>query len=110
MEDIADTMQQASLCALGRTASNPVLSTLRYFREEYLEHIEGQRCPAGICRELSEFWIDPAICTGCGLCLPRCPAEGIKGEKKQAHWIESDKCIRCGECIDSCSFQAIKVK
>ncbi len=110
MEDIADTMQQASLCALGRTASNPVLSTLRYFREEYLEHIEGQRCPAGICRELSEFWIDPAICTGCGLCLPRCPVEGIKGEKKQAHWIESDKCIRCGECIDSCSFQAIKVK
>ncbi|ABI68999.1 NADH-quinone oxidoreductase subunit NuoF [Syntrophomonas wolfei] len=110
LEDIAETMQQASLCALGRTASNPVLSTLRYFREEYLEHIEGQRCPAGICRELSEFWIDPVICTGCGLCLPRCPVEGIKGEKKQAHWIESDKCIRCGECIDSCSFQAIKVK
>ncbi|WP_061214306.1 NADH-quinone oxidoreductase subunit NuoF [Syntrophomonas wolfei] len=110
MEDIAETMQQASLCALGRTASNPVLSTLRYFREEYLEHIEGQRCPAGICRELSEFWIDPAICTGCGLCLPRCPVEGIKGEKKQAHRIESDKCICCGECIDSCSFQAIKVK
>jgi NADH-quinone oxidoreductase subunit F len=83
LEDIGETMQIASLCALGRTAPNPVMSTLRYFKDEYLAHIREGRCPAGVCRSLSEFYILADICTGCGLCKKNCPVNGIKGEKKQ---------------------------
>ena len=110
LREIAQTMQDASLCALGRTASNPVLSTLRYFEQEYREHIERHRCPAGVCRELCEFYIDPALCTGCGLCARTCPHQAISGEKKEPHLIDPAICVRCGECVDHCAFQAIKVK
>jgi NADH-quinone oxidoreductase subunit F len=110
MEDIGETMQTASLCALGRTAPNPVLSTLHYFRDEYLAHIKEARCPAGVCRDLTEFYIDAELCTGCGLCSKNCPVNGISGEKKEPHVIDQDKCIRCGECVNQCKFNAVKVR
>jgi len=110
MQDIGETMQTASLCALGRTAANPVLSTLNYFRDEYLAHINEGRCPAGVCRDLTEFYIDAELCTGCGLCSKNCPVDGISGEKKEPHVIDQEKCIRCGECVNQCKFNAIKVR
>lgn len=110
LESVSATLQQAALCALGRTAPNPVLSTLKYFRDEYLAHIVDHRCPAGICKELTEFYIDPELCTGCGRCRRKCPANAVAGEKKQAHVIDPSRCIKCGECINNCNFQAVKVK
>jgi len=110
LQDIGETMQTASLCALGRTAPNPVLSTLHYFADEYLAHINEARCPAGVCRDLTEFYIEAELCTGCGLCVKQCPVDGITGEKKEPHVIDQDKCIQCGECINHCKFNAVKVR
>lgn len=110
LQEISETVQAASLCALGRTAPNPVLSTLKYFRDEYVAHITEHRCPAGICQGLTEFYIDPQLCKGCTLCAKNCPADAIRGEKKQVHRIEQDKCIKCGQCIDNCKLQAVKVR
>ena len=110
LEDIGETMQTASLCALGRTAPNPVLSTLHYFKDEYLAHINEARCPAGICRDLTEFNIEAELCTGCGLCVKNCPVDAISGEKKEPHVIDQEKCIQCGECITHCKFNAVKVR
>ncbi len=109
LENIAQTVLNASLCGLGKTAPNPVLSTLRYFRDEYLAHINGHYCPAGICRNLTEFMINAEKCTGCGLCKKNCPVDCISGEKKEAHVIDPEKCIKCGSCIDSCRFDAILI-
>ncbi len=110
LESLSATVRAASLCALGRTAPNPVLSTLKYFRDEYLAHICDHRCPAGVCRELTEFYIDAGLCTGCGLCRRKCPAEAVSGEKKQPHAIDAARCIRCGECINNCRFQAVRIR
>lgn len=110
LEELALTVQEASLCGLGKTAPNPVLSTLRYFREEYLAHIENHLCPAGICRDLTRFDIDPEKCTGCGLCKKNCPADCITGAVKEAHIIDPGQCIKCGSCIDSCKFEAVLVQ
>lgn len=110
LEDISVTMQEASLCALGRTAPNPVLSTLRYFREEYLTHIEERRCPAGVCRALTTFYIDPVKCTGCQVCKKHCSVNAIQGEKKEVHLIDESICIRCGECYRQCAFDAVKLR
>lgn len=110
LEDISVTMQQASLCALGRTAPNPVLSTLRYFRDEYLEHIGQHRCSAGVCRALSVFYINPEVCNGCGVCTRHCAVNAIQGEKKQVHVIDESICIHCGECYRQCAFDAIKLR
>jgi NADH:ubiquinone oxidoreductase subunit F (NADH-binding)/NAD-dependent dihydropyrimidine dehydrogenase PreA subunit/(2Fe-2S) ferredoxin len=110
MRKIGDTMKNASLCGLGQTAANPVLTTLRYFEDEYLAHIEQKKCPAGACRALISFTIDPARCTGCGACKRACPVEAISGEKKQPHRINQDLCIKCGSCRQVCKFGAVLVE
>jgi NADP-reducing hydrogenase subunit HndC len=110
LENISETLVSASLCALGKTAANPVMSTLKYFRDEYLAHIVDHKCPAGVCQALTEFYIDAELCKGCTLCVKNCPVDAIKGEKKKAHTIEQEKCIKCGQCIDNCKFQAVKVR
>jgi NADH-quinone oxidoreductase subunit F len=101
LEDLSEVMQDASLCALGGTASNPVLSTLKYFRDEYEAHIEG-RCPAKVCKALINFYIDPEKCQACGACLKNCPTQAISGQKKCVHIIDQEKCVKCGACIEAC--------
>jgi len=108
IEDLSGMMKDASLCGLGTTAPNPVMSTLNYFRDEYIAHIRDGKCPAGVCRELITFSIDEDNCTGCGVCLKNCPSGAITGEKKQVHVIDAQKCTKCGICYDSCKFDAIK--
>ena len=110
LEELAETVQGFSLCALGRTASNPVLSTLRFFRDEYEAHIHEHRCPAGVCKSLIEYWIDPNLCTGCGACTRVCPELGIEGESKAPHVLNKTRCIKCGACYDVCRFDAIVIR
>jgi NADH:ubiquinone oxidoreductase subunit F (NADH-binding)/(2Fe-2S) ferredoxin/NAD-dependent dihydropyrimidine dehydrogenase PreA subunit len=110
LEELSETIQGFSLCALGRTAPNPVLSTIRYFRDEYEAHIHEHRCPAGVCKSLIEYWIDPNLCTGCGACTRVCPQLSIEGEKKAPHIINKMQCIKCGACYDVCRFQAIVIR
>lgn len=106
LEELAHVVQAGSLCGLGKTAPNPVLSTLRYFKDEYLEHVLAKRCPANKCPSLKMLTITEK-CIGCGVCKKKCPVEAIWGEKKSLHIIDLDKCIRCGVCIESCKFEAI---
>jgi NADH-quinone oxidoreductase subunit F len=108
IERLAKGMQLGSLCELGKSAPNPVLSTLRYFRDEYQAHIEHKACPAGICRELTAFRIEEEGCDGCHLCFKACPVEAITGEIKQLHVIDNDICISCGACVDVCPTDAVK--
>ena len=107
LERLAHTMRTSSLCALGQTAPNPVLSTLRFFRSEYEAHINEKRCPAGACTSLLQYKIDAAKCKGCTLCARNCPVNAIIGKVKEAHLIDTNKCIKCGTCIDKCKFGAI---
>jgi NADH-quinone oxidoreductase subunit F len=109
LEELAEMLQGFSLCALGQTAPNPVLSTLKYFRDEYEAHIYERRCPAGVCKPLIEYWIDPNLCTGCGACTRVCPQLSIKGEKSVPHVISKMGCIKCGACYDVCRFQAVVI-
>jgi NADH-quinone oxidoreductase subunit F len=109
LEDLSLVMIESSLCGLGLTAPNPVLSTLRYFREEYEAHIEEKRCPAKFCRELISFSIRPDQCTGCGACARVCPTQAIKGERKKVHFLESQKCVKCKACVEACKFEAIEI-
>ena len=110
LEHLSTGVADGSLCALGGSAPNPVLSTIKYFREEYDVHIKNKRCPAGVCKALITYSIDPEKCTGCTLCSRVCPVEAISGEKKKPHKIDIDKCTRCGACIESCKFDAITVE
>ncbi|MDR3355141.1 MAG: 4Fe-4S binding protein [Synergistaceae bacterium] len=110
LENIAHTVQEASLCGLGKTAPNPVLSTMKYFRDEYEEHVVNKRCRAGVCKPLTEFYIDPGKCVGCGVCKGQCQTGAIDGSIKQAHAIELEKCVKCGNCVDVCKFKAVGVK
>ena len=110
LEELAELLQGFSLCALGRTAANPVLSTIRYFRDEYEAHIRDHRCPAGVCKALITYTIDSEKCTGCTACARQCPQEAISGEKKESHVIDQNLCIRCGVCLDTCKFGAVLVQ
>ncbi|MFC2072247.1 NADH-ubiquinone oxidoreductase-F iron-sulfur binding region domain-containing protein [Chloroflexota bacterium] len=102
LEEIPETMTDASLCALGTTAPNPVLSTIKYFRDEYEAHIKEQRCPSGVCKELISYYIEPEKCGACMICLRDCPAEAITGGKNLIHVVEQDKCTKCGTCLEVC--------
>lgn len=107
LESLAKNIKASALCALGQTAPNPILSTLRYFRDEYEAHIKEKRCPAGVCKALLQYKINADKCKGCGICAKQCPVSAISGKIKEAHVIDTDKCIKCGACMAKCPFKAI---
>ena len=102
--------RSSSLCALGQSAPNPILSTLRYFEDEYKAHIENKTCPAGVCKALLSYYIIPDKCKGCTLCARNCPVSAISGKVREPHVIDTTKCIKCGVCIGNCRFGAIVKK
>lgn len=108
IQKLAAAIQEASLCELGRSAVNPVLSTLKYFRQEYLAHVDRQACPAGTCRDLTRYGIDEGACNGCHVCVAACPAGAIGGERKQPHVIDRERCISCGACYEACRLDAVR--
>ncbi|MBM4308734.1 MAG: 4Fe-4S dicluster domain-containing protein, partial [Deltaproteobacteria bacterium] len=110
LEDLSETTRDASLCALGKSAPNPVLSTIRYFRDEYEAHIKEKRCPAYFCKEMVSYYIDPEKCQACMMCLRKCPAEAIDGGKNKIHIIDQEKCTKCKTCFEVCPtrFNAIE--
>jgi NADH-quinone oxidoreductase subunit F len=110
LEKLAQATKDASLCGLGQTAANPVLSTLRYFRDEYIAHVKDKTCPAGVCKALITYSILEDKCTGCLACIKVCPQEAISGELKKVHVLDQDKCIKCGACFEACQFDAIKIE
>jgi NADH-quinone oxidoreductase subunit F len=110
LQDLSQVMVDTSLCGLGLTAPNPVLSTIRYFRDEYEAHIKEKRCPAKFCKELILFSIDPENCTGCEACLRICPVDAIMGEKKKVHQLDPNKCIKCRACYEVCKFDAVLIR
>ena len=109
LEALALTIKRTSLCGLGQTAPNPVLTTIRYFRDEYEEHIFAHRCPALSCDALIAYTIDPDACTGCMVCAKKCPVGAVRGEKKQPHTIDQDLCITCDACHAACKFDAVNI-
>jgi NADH:ubiquinone oxidoreductase subunit F (NADH-binding)/(2Fe-2S) ferredoxin/Pyruvate/2-oxoacid:ferredoxin oxidoreductase delta subunit len=110
LQDLSRVMVDTSLCGLGLTAPNPVLSTLRYFREEYEAHIQGKKCPAKYCKGLISLSIDPEKCTGCGACFKVCPVDAIAGEKKKPHQLDEEKCVKCRACYEACKFDAVMIQ
>lgn len=107
LEELANHVRKTSLCGLGQLAPNPVVTTLKYFKDEYIAHVKEKKCPAGVCRSLIEIKINPDKCTGCTLCAKVCPVNAISGERKKTHVIDPDICTRCGMCIQKCNFDAI---
>ncbi|HRZ49705.1 MAG TPA: NADH-ubiquinone oxidoreductase-F iron-sulfur binding region domain-containing protein [Bacteroidales bacterium] len=107
--ELAHQIKDSSLCGLGQTAPNPVLTTIKYFRDEYEAHINQKKCPAKVCKNLLTYEIIPEACTGCMVCAKKCPVEAITGNKKEVHFIHQDKCIKCGDCYSRCKFEAIRL-
>ncbi|HQC64015.1 MAG TPA: NADH-ubiquinone oxidoreductase-F iron-sulfur binding region domain-containing protein, partial [Anaerolineaceae bacterium] len=107
LQSLAETIKDTALCGLGQTAPNPVLSTLRYFMDEYKAHVEEKRCPAGVCTDLLHYEIIPDKCIGCTACARACPVNCISGAPKQVHVIDQEKCIKCGNCLVKCRFGAV---
>lgn len=107
LEVLAETIKKTSICGLGQTAPNPVLSTLHYFRNEYEEHIKNKNCPAGECKALKKFQINQEKCKRCGLCARNCPVQAISGNREEGYQIDTNKCIKCGLCASKCNFKAI---
>lgn len=107
LEVLAETIKKTSICGLGQTAPNPVLSTLHYFRNEYEEHIKNKNCPAGECKALKKFKINQEKCKRCGLCARNCPVQAISGNREEGYQIDTNKCIKCGLCASKCNFKAI---
>ena len=110
LEELAEVVADTSLCGLGKTAPNPVLSALRYFRPEFEAHIYQKRCPAAVCTPLIQYSISEVDCTGCGACVKICPTKAIEGEKKQIHHILAELCSKCGSCKDICKSNAVMVQ
>ena len=110
LEKIGKHIKETALCGLGNTAPNPVLTTIRYFRDEYEAHIRDKRCPAGVCKALITYSIDPEKCTGCTVCARNCPVDCISGQRKQTHVIDQEKCIKCGMCYSVCNFDAVRIE
>ena len=117
LEELADYIKSASLCGLGQTAPNPVISTLRYFRDEYIAHVVDKKCPAGVCKSLLQYNVDQDKCIGCGLCMRNCPVDAFvrtdyvaPGHKLASVKIDTTKCVKCGVCLSNCKFNAISKK
>ena len=108
LEELSDTISNTALCGLGKSAPNPVVSTIKYFRDEYVAHIRERRCPAGQCQKLKRLYIDPLLCKGCSACSRKCPVNAISGKIKEPFHIDLEKCSRCGSCISTCKFGAVK--
>ena len=107
LEELCLAIKDGALCGLGQTAPNPVLTTIKYFRDEYDAHINEKKCPAHYCASLTKYVIDPEKCKGCTMCAKKCPANAITGDKKQPHVIDRNLCIGCGSCMATCKFGAI---
>jgi ferredoxin len=110
LEEFSGVIKKTSLCALGGTAPNPVLTTLQYFKDEYEAHISQKKCPAKVCKALIKYSVKADACTGCGMCAKRCPTGAAQGEKKKAHIIDQSKCVKCGACLEACKFNAVEVE
>ncbi len=110
LEELAMAIKDASMCSLGQTAANPVLTTLRYFKKEYEAHIKEKRCPAGVCKSLIRFTVLPDKCTGCLACKRACPNDCIHGTLREVHTIDQEKCIKCGACYEACKFEAVETQ
>src|SRR5208283_3209625 len=109
LEDLARDIITASLCGLGQTAPNPVLTTIKYFRDEYESHINEKWCKTGVCKDLCTFYIDEEKCKACGACKRVCPQNAILGEKKMSHSIDQSRCIQCRSCYEACKFDSVKI-
>jgi ferredoxin len=110
LEDLAAVMTGASICGLGQSAPNPVLTTLKHFRQEYESHVREKKCPALVCRPLLKFTVDPETCTGCLACVRECPTGAITGEYQEPQEIDQELCVKCGMCHEVCKFEAVRVE